>query len=266
LPELSEALQKILAIILDMDGVIYLGKKPIKGAAKAVAYLRRSGKKMIFLTNNSENTRRSYVEKLARMGIPVTEDEIVTSGQMAADYIKSRNPKARVFTVGGEGLTSEMKLAGLKLVPPEKATHLVVGMDRNINYEKLTAGMHAIMAGAEFIATNVNNVYPTEKGLTPGAGAIVGALVGSTKKRPEIVVGKPSPLIIRFGLRILGTKPSETAIIGDRIDVDIKVGKRVGLTTILVLSGISKKGDLKKILGTKMAPDFVIDSLSEVMD
>ncbi|MFH1821874.1 MAG: HAD-IIA family hydrolase [Methanobacteriota archaeon] len=263
--ELKQALQKMSAVILDMDGVLYRGSEPIKGAAKAVAFLRNSGKKVIFLTNNSESSRSSYVKKLASMGIPASEGEVVTSGQVTADYIKARDPNARVFAIGGEGLMQELKREGLHLVKHEKATHVVVGIDRSVTYEKLKGGFRALLSGAEFIATNPDNVYPTEKGLSPGAGAIIGALERSSARKPNAVMGKPSPYIIQFVLRILGTRPSETAIIGDQIDTDIKAGSRTGLMTVLVLSGVSKAEDVKRASGTKNAPDFVIDSLMGVI-
>lgn len=265
MPEFKEALRRISAVIFDMDGVLYIGNKPIDGAARAVEFLRKSGKKVIFLTNNSENTRASYVKKLARMGIPTSEDDVITSGQVTADYIKRRNPRARILAIGGSGLMSELRRAGLQLVPPEKATHVVVGIDRAITYKKLEAGLRALLSGAEFVATNPDIIYPNEDGFSPGAGAIVGALGTSSMRKPDVVVGKPSTIIIRFGLRVLGTRPSETAIFGDQIETDIKAGKKTGLITILVLSGIAKEEDVAKVKGTKKAPDFVIDSLEEVI-
>jgi 4-nitrophenyl phosphatase len=265
LPELGEALQGIKGLILDMDGVLYLGNRPIKGADRAVKFLRESGKKIIFLTNNSEISRLAYRRKLRRMGIAAGEEEIVTSGQVAAQYIRGKNPKAKIFAIGGPGLFWEIRRAKLRLVSPEKATHLLVGIDRKINYNKIWAGQRALSSGAEFIATNINSTYPTEKGLMPGAGSIVGALVGATKKRPKVVIGKPSEIIIKFGLRVLGTGPKETAIVGDRIDTDVRVGKKVGLKTVLVLSGVSRREDLERVRGTRLEPDIVIDSLAEVV-
>jgi len=247
-----------------MDGVLYTGSKPIKGAERAVEFLRKSGKKVIFLTNNSESTRASYMKKLARMGIIAREDEVITSGQVTADYIRKENPDARVFAIGGKGLIQELKLAGLKLVRPDRATHVVVGIDQSLTYEKLRGGLKALLSGAEFIATNPDNLYPTEKGLSPGAGAIVAALERSSMRKAK-VIGKPSSYMIRFVLKILGIKPNEAAIIGDQINTDIKAGRKTGLMTILVLSGVSKSEDVVKVRGTKNAPDFVIGSLEEVI-
>ncbi len=263
--KLKDSIRRISAIILDMDGVLYLGRKPIKGAAKAVAFLRGSGKKVIFLTNNSENSRLTYLKKLSQMGITASHEEVVTSGQVAADYVKKKNSRARVFAIGGRGLMAEIRKAGLRIASPKKATHLVVGIDRAITYNKIDAGLQALLSGAKFIATNPDNIFPTSKGLTPGAGAIIGALERSSSRKPDVIIGKPYLHAIRFGLRILETRPSETAIIGDQIATDIKAGKRIGLTTILVLSGVTKKGDIARVKGTKNEPDFIVDSLEGVI-
>ncbi|MEM3453245.1 MAG: HAD-IIA family hydrolase, partial [Candidatus Hadarchaeum sp.] len=245
MPELERILQKITLVILDMDGVIYRGNRPIEGAARAVAFLRGLGKKVVFLTNNSENSRAYYVQKLRRMEIPVGEKDVITSGQIAADYIRRRDPQAKVFVIGGEGLVEEISSAGLRLVPPEKAAYLVVGIDQSLTYEKLKDGLRALLSGAKFIATNLDRVYPTEHGFLPGAGAIVAALERSSGRRPDVVIGKPSPHMILYVLRSLRTKPGETVIIGDQIETDIKAGKRTGLFTILVLSGVATEEDVR---------------------
>ena len=260
------ALRGISAVILDMDGVLYRGDRPIKGAAEAVDSLRRSGKKVIFLTNNSECSRPVYLKKLARMGIPAADGDVVTSGQVAADYVRKRSPDAKVFVIGGEGLVGEIRDAGLEIVSPEKATHLVVGIDQSLTYEKLRRGLQTILSGAEFVATNPDTVYPTENGLSPGAGSIIAALERSSGRKPDVVIGKPSPHTIKFVLRAIGKKPKETAIIGDQVETDIKAGKRTGLMTILVLSGVTRPEDAKRWRGSRNAPDFIINSLKGVMN
>ncbi len=260
---------RISVFILDMDGVLYLGKTPIKGAAEAVRWLRKRGKRIVFSTNNSAETRRAYARKLARMGIAARESEIMTSGFVAALYLRKRSLRAKVYMVGEKGLRSELKRAGLKLVPyerAEEATHVVVGMDRKINNKKLTGALRALLAGAKFIATNADATYPTEDGLSPGAGTIIGALEGCSGKKPSVVLGKPSLRMIKIALGILHSKPSGTAIVGDRLGTDITAGKRAGLTTILVLSGVSKRRDIVKARGMKITPDFVIDSIKDLVD
>lgn len=252
-----------------MDGVLFTGDRPIEGASRAVKGFRDKGKKLIFFTNNSAGTCVEYARKLTRMGIPARESEIVTSGYATAMYLRKRCPRAKICVLGESGLRSELRQAGLKLVSQgeaEEATHVVAGLDRKLNYGKIAGGLRALLAGAEFIATNADSTYPTEAGLTPGAGATVGALAGCSGRQPNLVIGKPSPRIVKVALRLLGVKPSETAIIGDRIDTDVRTGKRTGLRTILVLSGACTEEEVQKVEGTEMAPDFVFKSIAEVMN
>ncbi len=264
----AAALEGISAIILDMDGVIYRGDKPVKGARRAVKKLRSDGKKLVFSTNNSAHTRAAYVRKLARMGITASEQEIVTSGYATAIYLKKRSPRAKIYVAGENGLQSELSGVDLKLVPTEeaeKATHVVAGLDRTINYSKIAAGLRALLAGAEFIATNADATYPTELGLSPGAGATIGALVGCSGREPSLVIGKPFPYMIEIALGLLDTKPGETAIVGDRLDTDVLAGKKTGLRTILVLSGACTRKEAEHAKKTEMAPDFVFGDLAEVV-
>lgn len=259
------ALEGVSAIILDMDGVLYRGDRPVEGASKAVNWFRRSGRRVIFTTNNSAHTRAAYAQKLARMRIPASESEVITSGQVTAIYLKERCPRAKIYAVGEDGLSSELKEVGLELLSQEeteKATHVVVGLDRTIDYCKIAAGLRALLAGAEFIATNADASYPTETGLSPGAGAMIGALAGCSGRRPSLVIGKPAPYMVKVALRLLGAKASETAMIGDRLDTDITVGKRMGLRTILVLSGACTEEDLSE---PKIAPDFVFKNIAEMV-
>jgi len=259
---------RISTFFLDMDGVLYIGDAPINGAAETIAHLRRKGKKIVFMTNNSMHTRRAYVRKLARIGIPAIESEIVTSAYATMLYLLKRAPRARVYVVGGQGLKEELAQGGFRIVSEgraEDADFVVAGLDRTINYRKLAAGVRALLAGAEFIATNTDAVYPTEDGISPGAGAIVGALSMSSGKQPKVVIGKPSLNMVKLALEIVRSKPSETAIVGDKLSTDVQVGKRAGLKTILVLSGVTSRRDLKKIKDPRKMPDVVIPSIKNLM-
>ncbi len=262
------ALEGISALLLDMDGVLYNGDRPVDGAADAVERFRREGKKLLFITNNSTGTREKYARKLARMGIRVSARSVITSGYATAVYLREHSPGARIYAVGGTGLKSELRRAGLRLVSGEEAetaTHVVAGLDQKIKYDKIAGGLRALMAGAEFVATNLDPTYPSERGLLPGAGAIVGALRGCSGREPDVVVGKPSPHIINLAMSFLKTNPGETAIIGDRIDTDIEAGRRAGVRTILVLSGACTVEDLRRTKNAGASPDFVFGSIGEVM-
>jgi 4-nitrophenyl phosphatase len=266
--KLSKAFEGISGVILDMDGVIYVGDRPVEGTIEAVKRIKEMGARVVFSTNNSAQSRAELVKKLAGMGIVADESEIVTSGYVTSLHLKMHSPKARVYIIGERGLQRELELSGIEVLPyrrAESATHVVVGLDRKLSYDKIDAGLQALLAGADFIATNLDPAYPTEKGLSPGAGAAIGALVGCSKREPSLVMGKPAPTMIKLALKVLGTKPNNTAIVGDRLDTDIAIGKKLRLRTVLVLSGVSTLADVKKVRGTKMSPDFTYKNLAEVV-
>ncbi len=268
MPKLANLVDRLSTFFLDMDGVLYLGDTPIDGAAKAVAYLRKKGKKIVFMTNNSAYTRRMYVRKLARMGIRAHESEVVTSGYATVLYLRKRSPRARLYVVGEPGLKTELRRGGFEVLSDdraERADFVVAGLDRTMSYKRLTAGVRALLAGAELIATNTDATYPTESGLCPGAGAVVGALSSSSGKLPKVDIGKPSPNMIKLALAAAGSKPRETAIIGDRLTTDVLAGKQAGLTTMLVLTGVASRRDIKKVKGTRWAPDAVIKSIKSLV-
>jgi 4-nitrophenyl phosphatase len=252
-------LEGISSLIVDLDGVVWLGRKPIEGAAGALAKLEEAGKRLIFLTNNSTVSRRDCIRRLGEMGIHT--ERVITSSYGAAVWVK-REGRARVYAIGEGGLREELKLAGHELVgerEAEKATHVVVGLDRKLNYGKLAAGMRAILSGAKFIATNRDCSFPTERGLLPGAGAVVSFLEAAVSKPPDVVIGKPEPFLVELALKELGSKPGETALIGDRMDTDVAVGKRMGLLTILVLTGVSKEPRGHR------RPDLLVKNLSDLL-
>jgi HAD superfamily hydrolase (TIGR01457 family) len=252
-------LEGVSALIVDLDGVVWLGKRPIEGAAEALRRLEESGKRIAFLTNNSTLSRRDCIRRLGKMGIRT--ERVITSSYGAALWV-AREGRGRVYAIGERGLREELRLAGHELVgegEAEGATHVVVGLDRRLNYGKLAAGMRAILSGAKFIATNRDCSFPTEEGLLPGAGAVVSFLEAATSRPPDVVIGKPEPFLVELALKELGSKRGETALIGDRMDTDVVVGKRMGLLTILVLTGVSKEPH------GRQRPDLVVKNLSDLL-
>ncbi len=252
-------LEGISSLIIDLDGVVWLEGKPIKGAAEALRALEERGKRLAFLTNNSVVSRRDCIRRLKKMGIRT--ERVITSSYGAALWLK-REGRARVYAIGERGLREELKLAGHELVgerEAERATHVVVGLDRRLNYQKLAAGMRAILAGAKFIATNRDCSFPTEGGLLPGAGAVVSFLEVAASKPPDVVIGKPEPFLLELALKELHSRPGETALIGDRMDTDVAAGKRMGLMTVLVLTGVSREPR------GRQRPDLVVKNLSDLL-
>lgn len=252
-----EKFRAIKNLIIDMDGVLYRGLEPLPGGREFLSYLRSEGVPFILATNNSTLTPRQYVAKLEAMDIQITEDHVLTSGQATALYLAQiASPSARVYAIGEEGLISALEEQGFVLTGQD-VVFVVVGMDRQLTYEKLKIASLAIRAGATFIGTNPDTTLPTEEGLLPGNGASLAALEAATGVSP-VVIGKPQPTLLRLAMERMKATPDITAIIGDRLETDILGGKNLGLTTILVLTGISHGDELDT---SAYQPDLVFDDI-----
>lgn len=243
------------AFILDLDGVVYIGEEVIEGVPEKIKKLRNKGR-VVFLTNNSTKSRDEYAKKLLRLGIEASPEEIVTSGYAAALYLKERFGSTNVFIVGEAGLKKELEDAGHRLCF-RGCEAVVVGLDREFNYSKLSRASRLIREGAEFVATNLDSTLITPSGLLPGAGAIVAAVREASGREP-VVVGKPSKTLGKLILSRLKLKPGEVLLIGDRIETDIAFGKAMGFKTALVLTGIAREEDIEK---SPIKPDFVLERL-----
>ena len=252
-------------LLIDLDGVVYTGREPIPGAAEFLAEARRRGLKFLLITNNSTTSPELVAERLDSMNIRVTAQEILTSAQAAVAYVSVHGkPGARVQIVGEAGLRQAAIEEGLRVVDDggPDAEWVIAGLDRAFTYEKLTSASRAIMAGAHFVATNADALLPVEGGqVLPGAGTIVAAIQTATAVAP-IVVGKPEPGLFEHGLRRLGgLLPGQVAMIGDRLDTDVVGGRRAGLRTILVLSGVTTAGEAEL---ANPQPDAVTPDLAHV--
>lgn len=241
--------------VIDLDGVVYRGKELISDSNKRIAAMRKKSK-VLFLTNNSTRTRADFVKRLSGLGINVSEKEIITSAYAAALYIKENYKKPNVFIVGEDGLKSELEWQGIQ-TGWRGANIVLVGLDRDFNYQKMSLALRLIQNGAEFIATNTDSTLVTEKGILPGGGSIVSAVATACGREP-IVIGKPSKIIGKLLLDKLKLKPEEVLLLGDRLETDIALGNKLGMKTALVLTGISKREDIEK---SGIEPDFVLDKL-----
>lgn len=253
--------------IFDLDGVIYLGNQIVDGAPKVIEELQNKGKKVMYFTNNSSRTRAEVTEKLKNLGVPAEEEQVVASAYGTAHYLSENYAKRDAFVVGGPGLEKELKATGfniLSLADAPKADFVVVGMDKNFNYEKLSAAMQAILNGALFVATNTDASFPVEGGHKPGGGAMVAAISACSRKKPDLVIGKPESHLLEMVLDSMKLKASEIAIVGDRLETDIEFGNINGLHTILVLTG-----DVKSISGSYLPnqkPNTVLKSVKEILE
>lgn len=253
-------LHSIKNLIIDMDGVLYRGRRPLPGAKEFLHHLEERDTAYILVTNNSTRTPEEYVALLKEMGIEVVPDWILTSALATADYLGNLLPQgARLYLIGEEGLHSALAARGFEFGERDVEA-VVVGMDRQLTYEKLKTATVAIRQGARFVGTNPDKSFPAEEAIVPGAGAILAAIEVATDIKPT-VIGKPEPILFQMALQRMGVIEKETAVIGDRLETDILGGQRCGLTTILILTGISQQQDLE---ASDIGPDYTFESLTQL--
>lgn len=250
-------LPPIQNLIIDMDGVLYRGHRPLPGAKEFLHHLEERETAYILVTNNATRTPEQYAAELKEMGIEVSPQRILTSALATADYLGNLLPQgARLYLIGEGGLYSALAAQGFTFGERDIEA-VVVGMDRQLTYEKLKAATIAIRQGAQFVGTNPDKSFPAEEAIVPGAGAILAAIEAATGVQPT-VIGKPEPILFQMALQRMGATEKETAVIGDRLETDILGGQRCGLTTILVLTGISQQQDLE---ASDIKPDYVFPDL-----
>ncbi len=252
-----ETFTNIRALIIDMDGVLWHGPQPLPGLTDFFQTLRDLQIRFILATNNASLTPEQYVNKLEKMGITVSSNDILTSGTATALYLAGQtNPAStRIFVVGEEGARKPLLERGFTLTGLYEVNNnnsntgvgadiVVCGKDETLTWDKLATATLNIRAGAKFIGTNADTTLPTERGVTHGNGAILAALEVATGVSPTII-GKPEPIIYQQALALLGVEPEATVAIGDRLETDILGAVRTGIRSIMVLTGISSEQDLK---------------------
>ncbi len=255
-------LRDIEAFVFDMDGVLYRVDTPIPGAIRFLQFLQDEGTPFLLLTNNSTLTPGMYVSKLGKMGIAVEPEEILTSSLATADYLRSHVPAdARCYVVGEEGILQAVRDAGC-VITEEEPECVIVGLDRQVTYEKLAIASLAIRNGATYIATNPDVTLPSEKGLLPGCGAILAAITTATGVSP-LVIGKPQREMFDQAVERLGTTRSRTTMVGDRMETDIVGAQRAGLLTILLLSGATTQEDIVEM---DAPADFVFNDIAALLE
>ncbi|OGP88825.1 MAG: HAD family hydrolase [Deltaproteobacteria bacterium RBG_16_48_10] len=248
--------------IFDLDGTIYLSDRLIPGAERIMRLLRKNGKKVVFVSNKSLQTREDYASKLTHLGVPTRVEEVVNSTLVMINYLKKNAPHAKLFVVGEMPFIEELKRAGFKMTEePQEIEYVVVAFDRTFDYRKLNISFQAIKRGAHFVATNPDRTCPVEEGETPDCAGMIAAIEAVTQKKVEVIAGKPSPLIIQTALEVMGLLPEDCIVIGDRLETDIQMGKNSGIATGLVLTGVTDERTLKE---SSIQPDFVLQSIADV--
>ena len=246
--------------LIDMDGVIYRGNELIPGAKEFVQKLLVENVPFLFLTNNSQRTRRDMVAKLQRLGIEVEEKHLFTSAIATARFLATQKPQGTAYVIGEGGLLQAMHHHGFAIVDHDP-DFVVVGEGRAFTLEMLDHATKLVLQGSKLIATNLDPNCPTQNGgLRPGCGAIV-AMLETATGRQAFSVGKPSSIMLRAARKELGLRTEEVTMIGDMMTTDVLGGVQAGYKTVLVLSGGTKVEDLSKY---SYKPDLVVDSIAHL--
>lgn len=266
---------QIDAVIFDQDGTVFLGDHAIPGAPETIQWLRDQGKKVIFVTNKPLYPREHYAKKLTSLGIPADTENIATSGHVMAYFLGQKHPDANVYVVGEENLKNEIRAYNVNVLPefddqdpmdvidPKDVDIVVVAFDRTLDYRKLNTAYQAIINGAQFFATNPDKTCPMPGGGIPDAGGTIAALEHMTGHKIDVLVGKPSPVMVEVAMDMLQLPANRCLMVGDRLETDIKMGKLAGMYAASVLTGAATREDA---LHADPAPDFILESVAEIPD
>jgi NagD protein len=245
--------------LIDMDGVIYRGGELIEGADRFIADLQSQDVPFLFLTNNSQRTRRDVAKKIERLGIRVSESHVYTCAMATARFLASQKPNGTAYVIGEGGLLTALHKNGFSIVDKDP-DYVVVGEGRSLNFEMAEQALRMILGGAKLVATNMDPNCPTQNGLRPGCGAVVAMLEAASGVK-AFSVGKPSPIMLRAARKEMGLSTDETVVIGDTMETDILGGTQLEYKTILVLSGSTNEKDLRNYA---YQPDLIVPSLAEL--
>ena len=262
--EKNQILTKTRLYLFDMDGTLYLGDRLYDFTIELLDTLRSTGRKYLFMTNNSSKSVEDYIKKLAKLGIPATREDFITSSQATAYYLKEHHWGQTLYVCGTRSLKKELEMEGFTVSDDITKTEcIVMGFDTELTFQKLHDVSYLLLTQPElpYIATNPDYVCPTEFGSVPDCGSVCDMIFNATGKRP-VVIGKPSPLMPQLAMSHTGFTREETAVVGDRIYTDVKSGLNAGITGILVLSGETTREILE---ASDVKPHLVLEDASEIL-
>ncbi len=248
---------KYAGYLIDLDGTMYRGNEPIDGAKEFIQHLQQTSTPHMYVTNNATSTQSAVIAKLKKFGIDAKEEQVLTSAIAAANYIKEKQAGNQVYMIGEVGLREALEKEGM-IVTDEASDYVVVGLDRELTYEKLATACTLIRNGATFISTNKDAAIPTEAGFKPGNGSITQAVAVSTGVKP-IYIGKPEAIMVEQALHYLQMSKEEVLMVGDNYDTDITFGIDAQIDTLMVLTGVSTREHLQ---GGVKQPTYIEENLS----
>jgi 4-nitrophenyl phosphatase/NagD protein len=246
--------------LVDMDGTFLVGDRLQPGAVDFISVLRRQGKQFLFLTNNSSKNAQIYADKITRLGVPLTTNQVFTTCEATALYLQSAYPTARPFVFGTAALEDELLRHGFPLETTNPDL-VVLGFDTTFTYDKTWKLCDFVRAGLPYIATHPDDNCPVETGLQPDIGAMIAYVRASTGQEPDVIVGKPNKTFVEAAARKMGTSISEMVMVGDRLRTDMALGYTAGITTVLLLSGETRAAELES---SPFQPDFVFDDIGQL--
>ncbi len=254
---------KYKVILSDLDGVLWRGNKVLSENVEVLKFLiSKKNIKIYFTTNNSTKSRAEYMYKLKNLGFTITINNIITSGSLTAQILKEKYGKISVYVIGEKGLYEELKIRKLKIARKNPKA-VIVGLDRRLTYKKLAKALDYILEGALFIATNTDATLPVNNKVAPGAGSIVAALVEASGRKPDMIIGKPEPWMYLEVLKREKVDKERVLVIGDRLDTDILGATRLGIDSLLVLTGVTSRDHLRK---ASVKPKYVCTNLKCLLE
>ena len=261
--DIHSALKDIELFLFDMDGTLYLGDQLFDFSIALLEKIKLSGRRYMFMTNNSSKSVLVYIEKLKKLGISAEPGDFITSSQATVHYLKNNHPNAKLYVCGTQSLKQELRDNGFEVTDDTVCAQcIVMGFDTELTFQKLhDVSFMLNTRDIPYVATNPDYVCPTEFGSVPDCGSVCDMIYNATGKRP-VVIGKPEPLMPQLAMNLTGCTPGQTAVIGDRIYTDIKCGLNAGTTTILVLSGETTREILDN---SPDQPDIVLNNCAELL-
>ncbi len=255
-----KAIREKKGFILDMDGVIYHGSKILDGVREFVTWMIDNDKKFVFLTNSPERTPHELSMKLERMGLKVSPEHFYTSALATAEFLCDQMQNSTAYVIGEAALSKALydKKIYMNDVNPD---YVVIGETRSYNFEKIEKAIELVNKGAKLIGANPDTIGVTEKGVMPATGSLIAPIEIATGKKAYFV-GKPNPLMLRHGLKLLDCHSADIAFVGDRMDTDIIAGIESNIDTVLVLTGVTKKADIDLF---PYRPKYVLDSVGDII-
>ena len=245
--------------ICDMDGVLYHGNRLLPGAKEFVEWLQKSEKEYLFLTNNSASTPKELQQKLKRLGLEVPAEHFYTSALATAEFLRQQTPGCSAYVIGEAGLLNALYDAGITMneVNPD---YVVIGEGKTYSYDTVTKAVNLVQAGAKLVGANSDISGVTDHGVVPSCRALAAPIEIATGKQ-AYYCGKPNPLMMRTGLNLLGCHSSEAVMVGDRMDTDVISGMESGMATVLVLSGVSTRENIKAFA---YQPTVILEGVGDI--